>query len=107
MRVVSKAINDIKIDDFAKKVITFRDKYSAHLEMAPLSDEPVRFPISKLNITYNDIFEFLDNYKESVFELARTLTGNVHDVDGFSLIHKDSGEDMWCILSEVEVREFE
>ena len=101
-RVVSKAI-----DDFAIKVITFKDKYSAHLEMTPLSEEPVRFLISELNITYNDIFEFLDNYKESVFELARTLTGNVHDVDGFSLIHKDSGEDMWCILSGVEGREFE
>ena len=106
-RVVSKAINDIKIDDFAKKVITFRDKYSAHLEMTPLGEEPAPFLISELNITYNDIFEFLDKYKESVFELARILTGNVHDVGGFSLIHKDSGEDMWCILSGVEGREFE
>ena len=106
-RVVSNAIDDIKIDDFAIKVITFKDKYSAHLEMTPLSEEPVWFLISELNITYNDIFEFLDKYKESVFELARTLTGNVHDIDGFSLIHKDSGEDMWCILSEVEGREFE
>lgn len=44
-----KAIDDIKIDDFAKKVITFRGKYSAHLEMTPLSEEPARFLISELN----------------------------------------------------------
>ncbi len=57
-RVVSKAINDIKIDDFAKKVITFRDKYSTHLEMTPLGEEPAPFLVSEINITYNDIFEF-------------------------------------------------
>ena len=75
--------------------------------MTPLGEEPAPFLVSEINITYNDIFEFLDKYKESVFELARILTGNVHDVGGFSLIHKDSGEDMWCILSGVEGREFE
>ena len=100
--IATQAIDDLKNDLIASKVKTFRDKYHAHLEMTPLGQDPSPFDVKSLKLTYNEILEFHAKYVEAVFELTRILTGSVHDIDGFTKIHKESGEDMWLILSGVK-----
>ncbi|SHF08607.1 hypothetical protein SAMN04487965_1332 [Microbulbifer donghaiensis] len=96
---VSCAIDQIKSDAVAVKIKTFRDKYHAHLEMTPLGHEPGPFDVGSLDLTINNLFEFVDRYTSPAFELVRLITGCVHDVESFSEIHKKYGLDMWSILS--------
>lgn len=100
---VSAAKTDIDIerDSIVEKFRKFRDKYHAHLEMTPLGTDPRPFDLSNLNVTYNDILTFADRYMPAAFELARILTGTVHDVEGFSNIHKKSGTTMWRLLANL------
>lgn len=98
---VSAEKTDMEKDSIVEKFKTFRDKYHAHLEMTPLDTDPRPFDVSKLNLSYNDILTFAERYMPAAFELARILTGNVHDVEGFSNIHKKSGTIMWRILADL------
>ena len=100
--VATSALESLDSDPIAQKIKTFRDKYHAHLEMTPLGQDPGPFDVKSLDLSFNDIFEFLDRYIPPLFELVRVLTGSVHDVDGFSSAHKKYGLDMWCVLSGVE-----
>jgi len=93
------ACAQLETDPVAQKIKTFRNKYHAHLEMAPLGEDPGPFKVSSLGLTYNDILDFADRYRDAVFQLVRVLTGSVHDVEGFSSIHRKCGEDMWRILA--------
>ena len=94
----SAAITYMKADPVAEKIKTFRDKYHSHLEMAPLGTDPGPFKVSSLGLTFDEILQFADHYMPAAFELARVLTGNVHDVEGFSNAHKKYGNDMWRVL---------
>jgi hypothetical protein len=98
---VSAAKTDIERDSIAEKFKKFRDKYHAHLEMTPLGTDPRPFDLSELNLIYNDILTFADRYMPAAFELARILTGTVHDVEVFSNIHKKSGTTMWRLLANL------
>ena len=97
--MAASAANDLTSDPVAEKIQTFRDKYHAHLEMAPLGSDPGPFNVSTLGLTFDDILSFADRYMPSAFELARVLTGNVHDVEGFSSAHQKYGKDMWRVLA--------
>lgn len=99
---VSQVIEQLNNDPITTKFITFRDKYIAHLEMTPLGQDPGPFNINSLELTFDDLFAFLDRYMPPVFELVRVVTGSVHDVEDFSSIHKRYGLDMWCILSGID-----
>jgi hypothetical protein len=98
---VTAAVTQLQSDAVADKIMTFRDKYHAHLEMAPLGKDPGPFDVASLGLTYNDLLSFADRYMPAVFELARVLTGNVHDVEGFSDVHRKYGEEMWRVLAGV------
>jgi hypothetical protein len=93
------AIEELEHDPIAQKVKTFRDKHHAHLEMTAIGSDPGPFDVSKLGLTFNDILDFSDRYMNAAFELARVLTGQVYDVEGFSDVHRKYGEDMWRILA--------
>lgn len=99
---VRDAVSNLEIDPVAEKVKTFRDKYHAHLEMAPLGRDPGPFDVASLGLTYNDLLDFADRYMRAVFELTRILTGNVFDVEGFSEAHRRHGSDMWRILAGLD-----
>lgn len=96
---VTAAVEAIGKDPVADKIRTFRDKHHAHLEMAPMGTDPGPFDVGTLGLSLDDIFTFADRYMNAVFELARILTGNVHDVEGFSDMHRRYGEDMWRVLA--------
>nr|WP_291769006.1 hypothetical protein [Limnobacter sp.] len=96
---VSSAIAAMETDPVAKKIKKFRDKYHAHLEMVPLGQDPGPFKVSTLGLTFDDILQFADRYMPAAFELARVLTGNVHDVEGFSNAHRKYGSHMWRVLA--------
>jgi len=98
----SAAMAAMAADPIAEKVKAFRDKYYAHLEMAPLGTDPGPFKVSSLGLTFDDILQFADRYMPAAFELARILTGNVHDVEGFSNAHRKYGNDMWCVLAGLQ-----
>lgn len=97
--IATAAMKELAEDPVAEKIKTFRDKYHAHMEMAPLGSDPGPFDVSKLGLKYNDILEFAERYMPALFELTRVLTGNVHDVEGFSNVHQRYGHDMWRILA--------
>lgn len=97
--VATKAIEELTKDPVAEKIKTFRDKYHAHLEMAPMGSDPGPFDVGQLGLKYNEILELAERYMPALFELARVLTGNVHDVEGFSNAHQRYGEEMWRILA--------
>lgn len=96
---VTSAVHAMDNDPVAEKIKMFRDKYLAHLEMAPLGSDPGPFNVSTLGLTFDDILQFADRYMPPTFELARILTGNVHDVEGFSNAHQKHGNDMWRVLA--------
>lgn len=98
---VTAAMAELQSDPVAEKIKTFRDKYHAHLEMAPLGKDPGPFDVANLGLTYNDLLSFADRYMPALFELARVLTGHVHDVEGFSEVHRKYGEGMWRVLAGV------
>jgi hypothetical protein len=99
--IAMKAIESLKSDPVAQKIKTFRDKYHAHLEMTPLGKDPGPFDVNSLELSFNDIFDFLNKYIPPVFDLVRVITGSVHDIKEFSSIHRKCGLDMWCVLSGV------
>ena len=99
---IEAAMASLEKNATAEKVKTFRDKYHAHHEMAPLGKDPMPFKVSDLELTINDLLEFADEYMIVVFELTRLLTGASQDVDGFSQVHRKYARDMWAILAEVE-----
>ena len=101
----SEAIETMKKDPIADKIKTFRDKYHAHLEMAPLGSDPGPFNVSSLGLTIDDILQFADRYIPAVFEPARILTGNVQDVEDFSKAHRKNGNDMWRVLAGLQADE--
>lgn len=101
----SEAIETMKKDPIADKIKTFRDKYHAHLEMAPLGSDPGPFNVSSLGLTIDDILQFADRYIPAVFELACILTGNVQDVEDFSNAHRKNGNDMWRVLAGLQADE--
>ncbi len=100
-RVVS-AVESLAADPVAEKIRTFRDKYHAHFEMSPLGSDPGPFDVSSLDLTYNDLIDFIDSYVDAVYELSRLLTGTVYNVEEFAEIHKRSGSDMWRILADLK-----
>lgn len=97
--IATTAITKLAKDPVAEKIKTFRDKYYAHLEIAPLGSDPGPFDIAELGLRYNDILEFSDCYMPALFELVRILTGSVHDVEGFIKVHRRHGHDMWRIFA--------
>ena len=100
--VATNAIAAMNDDEVSAKLLSFRNKYYAHYEMAPLGEDPRPFDVGALEITYSDLFAFLDRYSEAGFEMSRVLTGNVHDLEGFSKAHSLYGRDMWRILAGME-----
>jgi hypothetical protein len=96
---VTAARAQLEEDPVAKKIKTFRDKYHAHLEMASLGEDPGPFDVGQLGLTFNDLLGFVDRYMPSIFELGRIVTGNVHDLEGFSEAHRRQGRDMWRVLA--------
>jgi hypothetical protein len=97
--IATAAIERLSTDPTALKIKTFRDKYHAHLEMAPIGSDPGPVNLSKLGLTYQDVFGFVDGYMTPAFELVRVLTGQVHDIEGFAEVHSKNGSDMWQILA--------
>jgi len=96
---VEKAVDAIRSNEVANKIKSFRDRFHAHLEMAPLGQEAEPIALNELDLTYIEIVQFLDEFMPAIFELGRILTGNVYDVEGFSDAHKERGLDMWTTLS--------
>ena len=83
-KIASEAIEQLKTDPVAEKIKTFRDKYHAHLEMTPLGQDPGPFDVNTLELSFSDLFGFLDHYIPPLFELVRVLTGSVGYVEGYT-----------------------
>ncbi|HEX7079751.1 MAG TPA: hypothetical protein VF329_01900 [Gammaproteobacteria bacterium] len=78
--LVTAAVKALETDVVGQKIKTFRDKFHAHLEMAPLGADPGPFDVSSLGLTFNDLLDFADRYMEPAFELMQVITGSVHNV---------------------------
>jgi len=101
-QIATGALREMEKDPVAAKIMTFRDKYHAHLEMAPMGKDPGPFDVASLGLTYKHLLDFADHYMDAVFELARLLTGTVHDMEGFTEMHQKCGENMWRILAGLD-----
>jgi hypothetical protein len=97
--LTGEAIVDLGTDETAGKVDVFRDKYLAHLEMAPLGGHPGLVIAEGVELSYQEMFDFSDRYLDPVFELVRILTGCSHDVEEIKKAHKRVGKDMWRIFA--------
>jgi len=98
-KVAEDALTQILADPMSEKFRTFRNKYYAHLEMAPIGQDPGPIAIDELGLRLRDPLDYADKYMGAVFELSRVLTGNVIDLDLFTDAHRRNGEDFWKILA--------
>lgn len=99
---VTKSMADLAEDDIATKLRDFRNKYYAHLEMAPLGEDPGPIDLSALGLTYEEIFQFADRYMQTAEDLTRLITGEIPNMEDFAKMHKNYALDFWRIVAGIE-----
>jgi hypothetical protein len=99
VETLKKAVQDLEADAVAKKILTFRNKNHAHLEMMPLGKDPVPFPVKDLGLTYNELFAFADRFMPAILELTRIVNGELFAVKSFQDAHKEYGLGFWRRLA--------